>query len=179
MLRPLPRSVPFATAAAVAVVAVATTSSAMSSAMSSAPAPPTDPVDATTDEGLSVAALTEILTPEQITCIAGEFTPEIADDPAAAVRVLTDCDVSLDQLVALMPESETVVDPDAVVTVLALAGLDTGTLSCLAAGIDAAPLADDAAALELLHGCGLGLAELLHGLVGLAPDASAPPSTTP
>lgn len=175
MLRPLPRSVPFATAAAVAVVAVATTSSAMSSA----PAPPTDPVDTTTDDGLSVAALTEILTPEQITCIAGEFTPEIADDPAAAVRVLTDCDVSLDQLVALMPESETVVDPDAVVTVLALAGLDTGTLSCLAAGIDAAPLADDAAALELLHGCGLGLAELLHGLVGLAPDASAPPSTTP
>lgn len=175
MLRPLPRSVPFATAAAVAVVAVATTSSAMSSA----PAPPTDPVDTTTDDGLSVAALTEILTPEQITCIAGEFTPEIADDPAAAVRVLTDCDVSLDQLVALMPESETVVDPDAVVTVLALAGLDTGTLSCLAAGIDAAPLADDAAALELLHGCGLGLAELLDGLVGLAPDASAPPSTTP
>lgn len=158
-----------------------------SAGVSSAAAPPSDPVDIDLDQ------LAEVLTPEQITCIGTQFTPDLASDANAAIQVLTDCGVSMDQLVSLVPGGEVAdpvsssevgsddgaADPAAVAAVLAAAGLDATDLTCITAGLDAAVTGDDDEALTILQGCGISLAEILQGLVSVGGDAPVPAVDTP
>lgn len=178
-----------------AVGVVAASAGAAAAAPGPASAPPTDPTDPI-DVDIDLDQLVDTLTPEQITCIGSQFTPELESDPNAAIEVLTDCGVSMDQLVSLIPGADVIdpvassevgstpdtddePDPEAVAAVLAAAGLDAVDITCISAGLDAAVTGDDDEALVILQDCGISLAELLGGLVAVGGDAQGPVADTP
>lgn len=124
-----------------------------------------------------------VLTPEQLVCIAQSMgSVDVAADPMAAMTALTDCGVSMEQLMqiasgetpATVPGETTTVPgdttagatPDAatIAAVLELIGLDATDLACLTSAMAVPPL-DDVAALAVLTGCEISLADLLHDIV--------------
>lgn len=166
---------------ALAAAALATGGLLVTVGAATAAAPPTDPSE------LDLEQILAALTPEQIACIA-QAGADLGADANAAVQVLTDCGVSLDQLASLVPGADTfdvvasseagsddgAADPAAVAAVLAAAGLDATDLTCISTGLDAAVTGDDAEALTILQGCGISLAEILQGLVAAGAAAPVP-----
>ena len=137
-------------------------------------------------------SIMEVLTPEQLSCIVQNMgSMDASADPAAALSALTDCGVSMDQLLQITtgepvtgpvtPASSAVPGgaPDAatIAAVLGLLGLDATELSCLSASL-AVPPVDDAGALAVLQACQISLAELLGGIVSANTGATAATTAT-
>jgi hypothetical protein len=135
-----------------------------------------------------------VLTPEQLVCIAQSMGGVDTADPAAAMAALTECGVSMEQLMqiatgetpATVPGGTTIppagATPDAatIAAVLELLGIDATELACLSGAL-AVPPADDTAALAVLTGCQISLTELLQSIVTVGSGdtpASVPAVTT-
>jgi hypothetical protein len=128
-----------------------------------------------------------VLTPEQLVCIAQSMGGVDTADPAAAMAALTECGVSMEQLMQIATgetPATTVVggtttppvgappDEATITAVLGLLGIDATDLACLSGAL-AVPPADDTAALAILTGCQISLTELLQSIVTVGSGGNA------
>jgi hypothetical protein len=130
-----------------------------------------------------------VLTPDQLLCIAQSMgSGDVASDPVAAMTALTECGVSMEQLMQIatgetpasvvgattLPAGST---PDAatITAVLGLLGIDDADLACLSGAL-AVPPADDNAALAVMTGCQISLTELLQSIVSVGTGGTAAPT---
>jgi hypothetical protein len=128
------------------------------------------------------------LTPEQIQCMASNLTGIDMNDLTALTEMMTQCGITMDQLVQIgesasttvadetvtpVPESvaATEIVAEAAAAALALLGLDQATVECLVAEASTAAPADPAAAELAFFNCEVDLAQILGGVVAL--DAAA------
>jgi len=150
-------------------------------------APPTTTIPAAAD----FEAVMQVLTPEQLVCIAQNMGTIDANDPMAAMAAMTQCGVTMDQLMQIATGDVTGTTattvagtgavtgtPDAatITAVLGLIGLDATDLSCIASSM-AVPPTDEGTAYNVLATCQISLAELLQGIVAANAGAAVGPAT--
>jgi hypothetical protein len=133
------------------------------------------------------------LTAEQGQCLVENIGSVDTDDMTALFGVMEQCGISMEQLLQIgqttgssVPAVEvpstsaaesapaTEIDDATTAAVLALLGLDQGTVDCLAAAVTPAAPTDDAAAETIFVACGVGPLQILEGILALgAGDATA------
>jgi hypothetical protein len=140
------------------------------------------------------------LTPEQTQCLVESAGNIDTSDLTALTNLMSECGISLEQLMQIGQETETVatveavpetvgppasepsveIDPAAATAALAALGLDQTAVDCLVAEA-ATATPDDPGAEGAFNACGVGPAQLLAGIVALAEAGTgsdaAPPAT--
>jgi hypothetical protein len=174
------------TASALAVVALGGIAGGVASANGpdAAPAAPS-----TTLPGMDV--FTDMgLTAEQGQCLVENIGSVDMDDMTALFEVMTQCGITLDQLMQIGqqtgttlpaipdastpqggPDSSVAIDPASATAALDALGLDPVDVECLAAAATPSAPADEAAAERIFQACGVGPLQVLEGILAL--DAAA------
>jgi hypothetical protein len=167
-------------ASSLVVVALGGLAGGISQAAGADPAAPPD-----TTPGMDIFADMG-LTPEQAQCLIDSVGSVDTNDMTALTNLMTECGISLDQLLQIGQESVVTVPPipttealaeappeiDAASAAAALAslGLDEATVDCLVSEA-ATATADDQDAETAFLNCGVGAAQILDGIVAIAAAA--------
>jgi hypothetical protein len=125
------------------------------------------------------------LTPEQGQCLVDNIGSVDTDDMTALFDVMTQCGITMDQLLQIGEASATTlpavsapsapavavssiaIDPASAAAALDQLGLDPVALECLAAASTPSAPADDAAAELIFEACGVGPLQVLEGILAL------------